>query len=172
MLLCCLNLNSSQANKPPSPSKTNINVTPTNQTNPTNPTNPTNLFSSTYDEIQTNRGVSNALYGNYIIERDMKRRRAERMCPFVYDELPAFILENKAVSLALLFDNNNVETVAGFPRVSSPSPHKPPPAPRHLPQLPRSKPPRLNKAVIYSNSLNNSPCLNNPIYKNTYCVSV
>ena len=170
MLLCCLNLNSSQANKPPSPNKTNINVTPTNPTNPANPTN--HLFNSTYDEIQTNRGVSNALYGNYLIERDMKRRRAERMCPFVYDELPAFILENKAVSLALLFDNNNVETVAGFPRVSSPSPHKPPPAPRQLPKLPRSKPPRLNKAVIYSNSLNNSPCLHNPIYKNTYCVSV
>jgi hypothetical protein len=170
MLLCCLNLNSSQANKSPSPNKTNINVTPTNQTNPANPTN--HLFNSTYDEIRTNRGVSNALYGNYLIERDMKRRRAERMCPFVYDELPAFILENKAVSLALLFDNHNVETMAGFPRVSSPSPHKPPPAPRHLPQLPRSKPPRLNKAVIYSNSLNNSPCLNNPIYKNTYCVRV
>lgn len=118
------------------------------------------------------------------LEIMMQKRRlaaAERMCPFIYDELPAFILEKKS---DLMFDCSTLQnTRSSVPAppllpasmmmmansVSPTPPLLPPPSrscsprvtnspARHAckqPKLPLSRPPKLNKAildnVIYSN---------------------
>lgn len=107
---------------------------------------------------------------------------AERMCPFIYDELPAFILERKTPDIlfkvampppppppqllpsppqtrcyecnALQFESCCYANENNFqPQLPKPLSLSPP-SPLKQPQLPRSRPPKLNKALLnaYSNS--------------------
>lgn len=191
LIHCCLNLNNPtsetthQSYKQPPPSNLNKvtdsiyeEVKAANNTNyeyatQNNPLNhhPHNHIHHQNQLLTINTDPASIHYQQLYNAKQLSRRMAaERMCPFIYDELPAFILENKNY---LIFDSPLPPPAPPPPppQLPPPIPLLPPPSMPHIiggkttlsPQLPLSKPPKLNKSVLTNATNNNNNNNNNLI---------